>query len=70
MARMKLTKRMVDQVRPGARPVYYFDTELPGFFRVMPSGAKAWGFEYRAGSGRGAPKRRVNIAGFGKLTPD
>jgi hypothetical protein len=67
---MKLTKRMVDQVRPGARPVYYFDTELPGFFRVMPSGAKAWGFEYRAGSGRGAPKRRVNIAGFGKLTPD
>ncbi len=32
LARMKLTKRMVDQVRPGARPVYYFDTELPGFF--------------------------------------
>src|SRR3954451_13619382 len=38
--------------------------------RVTPTGARAWGLEYRAGTGRGAPKRRVTIAAFGKLTPE
>jgi hypothetical protein len=67
----KLTKRTVDAINPTARPTYYFDTELPGFFlRVMPTGAMAWGFEYRAGSGRAAPKRRVTIAPRGRLAPD
>ena len=71
MPNLKLTKRNVDAFRPGDIPVYVFDTDLPGFFlRVMPSGAKAWGFQFRAGSGRGAPKKRVTIAGFGTLTPE
>lgn len=71
MPKLKLTKRNSDAVTPTCRPCYYFDTELPGFFlRVMPSGVKAWGFEYRAGSGRSAPKRRTTIASFGKLTAE
>lgn len=68
---VKLTKRTADAAIPGAAPLYYFDTDLPGFFlRVTPTGAKSWGVQYRAGSGRGAPKRRVVIAAFGKLTPE
>src|SRR3954452_17816206 len=68
---MKLTKRAVDRIGPVTRPTYYFDADLPGFFlRVMPPGSRAWGLEYRAGTGRSAPKRRVTIAAFGKLTPE
>lgn len=71
MPTIKLTKRAADAVIAGDQPSYYFDTDLPGFFlRVMPTGAKAWGVQYRAGSGRGAAKKRVTIAAFGKLTPD
>src|SRR3712207_8116612 len=47
--------------RPPRSTLFPYTTlfRSPGFFlRVMPSGAMAWGFEYRAGSGRGAPKRR------------
>jgi integrase len=68
---MKLTKRAIDAIEPVAKPTYFFDSDLPGFFlRIMPSGARAWGLEYRAGTGRNAPKRRITIASFGKLTPD
>jgi hypothetical protein len=49
---LKLTKRNIDAFKPEARPKYYFDCDIPGFFiRVMPSGLKSWGLEYRAGMG-------------------
>ncbi|MEP9355589.1 Arm DNA-binding domain-containing protein [Xanthobacter sp. KR7-65] len=68
---MKLTKRATDAIVPGDQLVYFFDTDLPGFFlRVRPTGAKTWGLQYRAGSGRGAVKKRIIIAAFGKVTPD
>jgi integrase len=71
MPTMKLTKRAIDAIGSVDKPTYFFDADLPGFFlRVMPTGARAWGLEYRAGTGRGAPKKRVTIAAFGKLTPD
>ena len=71
MPSAKLTKRSVDQIRPEAKPVYWFDSELPGFFlRVMPSGAKSWGVEYRPGSGRQVQKKRVTLGAFGKLAPE
>lgn len=71
MPSIKLTKRAVDAIRAVSKPTYIFDADLPGFFlRVMPTGARAWGLEYRAGTGRGAPKKRVTISAFGKLTPD
>jgi len=68
---MKLTKSTVDAIGPKERPTYYYDTELKGFFlRVMPSGVRAWGYEYRVGTGRKARKTRITIAAFGKITPD
>jgi hypothetical protein len=71
MPSAKLTKRSVDQIRPETKPVYWFDSELPGFFlRVMPSGAKSWGVEYRPGSGRQVQKKRVTLGAFGKLAPE
>lgn len=71
MARARLSKRTADQFEADGKAAYLFDTDLPGFFlRAMPNGAKAWGFQFRAGSGRGAPKKRVTIATFGKLTPE
>ena len=71
MPSIRLTKRAVDAIQPVDRPTYFYDADLPGFFlRAQPTGTKVWGVEYRAGSGRGAPTRRVTIAPFGKLTPD
>jgi len=71
MPSAKLTKRSVDLIRPAAKPVYWFDSDLPGFFlRVMPSGAKSWGVEYRPGSGRQVQKKRVTLGAFGKLAPE
>ena len=68
---MRRTKRAVDAIGAVDEPSYFFDTELPGFFlRVMPTGARAWGFQYRAGSGRAAPKKRISIAAAGKVTPE
>lgn len=71
MPKVKLSKTTVDSIKPTTKPIYYYDTELTGFFlRVMPSGAKAWGYEYRVGSGRKSPKTRLTIAAVGKVTPD
>jgi hypothetical protein len=71
MPQLKLTKRNVDAIAVPSCPTYFFDTEIPGFFlRIMPTGARAWGLQYRAGFGRGAEKKRVTIAAFGKLTPE
>ena len=71
MPNMKLTKRSVDALPRVEKATYYFDSDLKGFFlRAMPSGAKAWGVEYRAGTGRGAPKRRYTIGAVTTLTPN
>jgi integrase len=71
MPTVKLTKRVVDALPSVERPTYFYDADLPGFFlRAQPTGSKVWGVEYRAGTGRGAPTRRMTIAAFGTLTPD
>lgn len=71
MPTVKLTKRGVDGIGKVDRATYFYDADLPGFFlRVQPTGTKVWGVEYRAGTGRGSPTRRITIATFGKLTPD
>src|SRR5262249_24150278 len=38
--------------------------------RVQPSGVMSYVWEYRAGSGRSAPTRRMKIARMGQVTPD
>ena len=65
----KLTKRTVDALKPGPRRVYLFDSELAGVgVSVTPSGSRTFFVQYRAGSGRRAPKRRLTIGRFGVVT--
>jgi integrase len=68
---IKISKRTIDEIGDVAKPTYFYDDEVKGFFvRVMPSGVKAFGFEFRAGSGRGTDKKRITIAKVGRITPD
>ena len=68
---VKITKRVVDAVRPDGTDFYVFDSELIGFgIRVRKTGGMSYIVRYRAGSGRQAPVRRVTIAKVGKVTPD
>jgi len=58
MATEKITKRLVDGLRPEARLYAVYDTELKGFgVRVMPSGLCPYFIEYRPdGGGRNVTK--------------
>ena len=65
--RGKITKRSVDTLKPanGAEAVLW-DTELKGFgVRVQRGGAKAYILQYRVGTGRGAPLRKLTIGRHG-----
>jgi integrase len=67
----RITKRVVDGLKPRAREFAVWDSKLPGFgVRVRPTGAMSYIVVYRAGSGRGAPVRRYTIANIGKVTPE
>jgi integrase len=68
----KLTKRIVDTIKPGDGRVIYYDTELKGFgLKVSAGGAKSWCVEYRPGArGRGIAKRRMVLASANTLTPE
>jgi integrase len=71
MVDQRITKRVVDGLKPRAREFTAWDAKMPGFgVRVRPSGAMSYVVVYRAGSGRGAPVRRYTIANVGKATPD
>ena len=63
----KLTKRVVDSVRPNGSDIKVFDSQIPGFhLRVKPSGTKSYALKYRAG-GR---QRNITIGRHGVMTPD
>src|SRR3979411_3068904 len=72
----RLTKRVIDSLKPRAKPYYAYDGELPGFaLRVPPSGFQSFLFEYRprdasGRAGRHVLKKRVTIAPYGLMTPD
>src|SRR5499433_3714002 len=71
MASGRISKRVVDGLKPQAREFAVWDSKLPGFgVRVRPTGAMSYVVVYRAGSGRGAPVRRYTIANVGKATPE
>ena len=71
MVGQRITKRVVDGLRPRATEFAVWDAKLPGFgIRVRPSGAMSYVVVYRAGAGRGAPVRRFTIANVGKATPE
>jgi integrase len=66
----KITKRMVDAVRPNVADQFLWDNELKGFgLKVTRTGVKVYILQYRKG-GRGAPTKRVTIGRHGALTPD
>jgi integrase len=67
---LRLTKRAIDNLKPGDKPFVAFDASLPGFgVKVMPSGTKSFVLEYRPhGGGRGIAKRRLSIARYGAAT--
>lgn len=65
---MRLTKRAIDALKPGAAERFYWDDSLPGFaVRVMPSGARSFLIQYRTANG---DTRRLTFAKVGTLTPD
>jgi len=66
----KLTKRVVDALRPSAsgEEVFAWDSELKGFgVRLMPSGVSSYVLKYRNREGR---QRKLALGRVGSLTPD
>ena len=66
--RDKITKRSVDALRPAAdgSEAVIWDTEVKGFgVRAQRGGSKSYIVHYRAGTGRGAPLRKVTIGRHG-----
>lgn len=71
MPEEKITKRLVDSLTATGSEYFVWDTVLPGFgIRVRASGAASYIIQYRAGSGRTAPTRRLTLYPIGKRTPD
>src|SRR5580704_17865601 len=70
--RAKITKKVVDSAQPKPATYLIRDAEIKGFVLVVtPAGAKSYAVDYRAGSGRGAPKRRLTIGKHGSpWTPE
>jgi ribosomal protein L16/L10AE len=68
----KITKRVVDAAQQQSATYLVRDGEVKGFVLVVtPAGAKSYAVDYRAGSGRGAPKRRLTIGKHGSpWTPE
>lgn len=68
----KLTKRVVDAIKPCDQRVIYYDSELKGFgLKVSPADGKTWCVEYRPGArGRSVSKRRMVLGSASTLTPD
>src|SRR5215470_1096749 len=71
MQSTQITKRLVDRLEPSDAEYFAWDGKLIGFgVRVQLTGAKSYVVKYRAGSGRGAPTRRITLGRVGNLTPD
>jgi integrase len=70
--RAKITKRVVDGAESKDATYLVRDTEVKGFVLVVtPAGARSYAVDYRAGSGRGSPKRRLTIGKHGSpWTPE
>ena len=67
----RITKRLVGNLKPTGDDHFIWDDTLIGFgVRLQATGAMSYVVKYRAGSGRGAPTRRMTIGRVGTLTPD
>jgi integrase len=66
----KITKRLVDEIEAGDKPVFVFDTEVAGFvLKVTPAGHRTYQIRYRMG-GRATPLKTYTLGKHGALTPD
>lgn len=64
----RLTKRVIDQLRPQPQEYFAWDSTLPGFgVRVLRSGRKSYCIQYRDTHGR---TRRYALGPHGVLTPE
>jgi len=64
----KLTKRLIDAIKPTSRDVVLWDDDLARFgLRVKPSGAMTYVIQYRNSAGR---TRKLALGRVGVLTPD
>ena len=68
--RARITKRLVDGLKPTGTDYYAFDTDTIGFaVRVRATGGMSYIVQYKAGSGRGAPARRVTLGDDAGTSP-
>lgn len=66
MAKIKLTKTIVDAAQPQSNAVELRDTVVPGFLcKVTPTGRKVFMLQYRTNSG---VRRKPALGQFGELT--
>lgn len=66
---MKLTKTTVERLETTGKRYEVRDDDVPGFLvRVGTHGSKSFYLMYRAGKGRGAPKKRLHLGAFPKIT--
>lgn len=71
MATGKITKRSVDDLKPGERDVFLWDTETAGFgLKLTPKGKRIYIVQYRLHGGRAAKVKRFTIGNHGTWTPD
>lgn len=64
----KLTKKAIDEAKPGATRLFLWDSELRGFgLVVQPSGTRSFCIQYRNAAGR---ERRMMLGRYGVLTVD
>ncbi|WP_191060719.1 Arm DNA-binding domain-containing protein, partial [Geminicoccus harenae] len=65
----KLTKTLVDGLKPGEKDQWIWDTEAPGFgVRVQPSGRKTYVARYRTIDGK--VQRKMTVARCTDMPPD
>lgn len=64
----KLTKKAIDEAKPGSARQFLWDSELRGFgLVVQPSGTRSFCIQYRNAAGR---ERRMMLGRYGVLTVD
>lgn len=68
MARVKLTKRVIDAAVPQSKDVVIWDSEVAGLgLKVTPSGRKSFVLFYRTASGE---QRKPKVGDYGAITLD
>lgn len=68
MPKLKLTKRAIDEAKPGERELLLWDTEVKGLgLKVLPSGSKTFVLFYRTADGT---QRKPKVGEFGAITLD